>query len=301
MTAAARSPDTGHGVGLTFGALKAVVAPATLLTALLFYFGWLHTKGEAQYFGIDPSVLGFSTQDYLLRSVQPIFWPLGLLLLIGLFAGLVHGVVATIGPSRFRRALKVSSLVLLLLGIGGLTIGLFSAGGHPILKDRRVTLPVILGLGVLFIAYATHVLLRIANGMVRRLADSLPRWLSDVSTVIVSVLVVLAIFWAIGDYALLRGWNKGERTAERRFDVFSNIVVYSSKQLYLEGPGVFETRLSGQRSSYRYRYAGLKLLIHSGEKFILLPAGWSRTVGTLFILPESEGLRFEFSTASPTR
>src|SRR5919106_2211839 len=49
------------------------VAPTTLVGALVFYFGWTRTRAWWLYFGVDPSVLGFSNQDYVLRSVNALF------------------------------------------------------------------------------------------------------------------------------------------------------------------------------------------------------------------------------------
>ena len=57
------------------GLIAGIVAPATLLTALAYYFGWRRERAFAGYFGIDPSVLGFSTSDYILRSVDALFVP----------------------------------------------------------------------------------------------------------------------------------------------------------------------------------------------------------------------------------
>src|SRR5829696_4296771 len=48
--------------------LGQVVAPATLITALLIFFGWSRTTALFGWFGIDPTSLGFSSTDYLLTS-----------------------------------------------------------------------------------------------------------------------------------------------------------------------------------------------------------------------------------------
>ena len=64
--------------------ISLVVAPTTLLTALLYYFGWLSTNRFSRYFGIDPSTFGFSAQDYLLRAIAPAFGPLIVLAASGL-------------------------------------------------------------------------------------------------------------------------------------------------------------------------------------------------------------------------
>jgi hypothetical protein len=58
-------------------AIGLVVAPTTLLTAVALYFGVKLTASRADYFGIDQSTLGFSTRDYLLRSTDAVFVPVG--------------------------------------------------------------------------------------------------------------------------------------------------------------------------------------------------------------------------------
>src|SRR5215471_16050550 len=56
--------------------LGGVVAPTTLLTALLYYFGWSHAYWFCNYFGVNSTVLGFTTTDYLMRSVDALFVPM---------------------------------------------------------------------------------------------------------------------------------------------------------------------------------------------------------------------------------
>jgi hypothetical protein len=42
-----------------------VVAPVTVVSALLLYFGYASTRSMYEYFGIDVDAVGLSTQDYL--------------------------------------------------------------------------------------------------------------------------------------------------------------------------------------------------------------------------------------------
>ncbi|HEY2209483.1 MAG TPA: hypothetical protein VGH26_09350, partial [Gaiellaceae bacterium] len=69
------------------GLIVAVVAPVTLITALAYYFGYRRESAFAGYFGIDPSALGFTTNDYVLRSVDALFVPITVVLLV-VFAAL---------------------------------------------------------------------------------------------------------------------------------------------------------------------------------------------------------------------
>src|SRR5690348_6809754 len=57
----------------------AVFANVAVITALLVYFGWTRSEVQSKRLGIDESILGMSTRDYLLRSVGPV-----LVLVLGL-------------------------------------------------------------------------------------------------------------------------------------------------------------------------------------------------------------------------
>src|SRR5262245_8034237 len=60
----------------TVRALLSVVAPTTLVVGLLFYFGWARTNAQAHALGLDDSLFGYSTRDYILNSVSSMYWPL---------------------------------------------------------------------------------------------------------------------------------------------------------------------------------------------------------------------------------
>jgi hypothetical protein len=53
-----------------------IVTPVTLLSALLFYFGYVSARSQYEYFGIDVDTIGLSTRDYVMRSPQPLLVPL---------------------------------------------------------------------------------------------------------------------------------------------------------------------------------------------------------------------------------
>ncbi len=48
----------------------ASIGSFAFLSALLFYFGWVHTAAQAQYFGFDSTFYDLSSTDYTLRSVS---------------------------------------------------------------------------------------------------------------------------------------------------------------------------------------------------------------------------------------
>ena len=57
-------------------AASAIAAQTGLLTALLYYFGWTRTRSTSSQLGLDPSLFGYSTQEYVLRSVDSMLVPL---------------------------------------------------------------------------------------------------------------------------------------------------------------------------------------------------------------------------------
>ena len=71
-------------------AFASVLAPTTAVGALLFYFGYVSSRAEYEYFGVDVDAIGLGTQDYIMRSPQPLLVPLLVLALIGVSALLLH-------------------------------------------------------------------------------------------------------------------------------------------------------------------------------------------------------------------
>ena len=86
-----------------------IVAPTTLVTALLYWTGFQFVQARSSYFGLGVGVLGFSTTDYLIRGVEAGIVPLIVLLLALLVAAIVQGVARDLAgrdqwPPGFWRA-----------------------------------------------------------------------------------------------------------------------------------------------------------------------------------------------------
>src|SRR5215213_3404346 len=73
--------------------LGTIVAPTTLLTSVLFYFGWMHAYHFFDYFGVNSTVLGLTTQDYLMRSLDGLFVPMTVVACAGLLVLWGHAVL----------------------------------------------------------------------------------------------------------------------------------------------------------------------------------------------------------------
>jgi hypothetical protein len=261
------------------GALELIgllVAPTTLLTALAYYFGWTFTNARASYFGIDPSTLGFSTQDYILRSADALFVPFAFLVLAALAAVAIHSLVRSgLRQLPYHGAILQASWACGAVGSVLLTLGIVAMFRPLPFPTYYLFAPVSPGLGALLLAYAVY--LRWG-------------WLPPVAVGLVLSLGVLSGFWATSKYADALGRGRAKRLAGS-LSIRPSVVVYSKQRLQL---GVREMRLDRRDSAYAFRYTGLRLLVRSGGKYFLLPDGWSRQRGVAIVLSDTDELRVEF-------
>lgn len=86
-----------------------VIAPATAIGALLFYFGYVSSRSQYEYFGLDVDTIGLTTQDFVMRSPQPLLVPLLVMSVLGACAVLVHAVIRRRLTSAYAPALKSRS------------------------------------------------------------------------------------------------------------------------------------------------------------------------------------------------
>jgi hypothetical protein len=107
-------------------------------------------------------------------------------------------------------------------------------------------------------------------------------------------LVLLGIFWSVSAYAEAIG-NWSGRDMAAHLGKLPSLVLYSKVPLGLDHPGVVEEVIGDEDGNYRYRYAGLKLLLRSGDKLFILPQRWTAEHGKSILIQEGEGIRVEFA------
>ncbi len=261
--------------------ITSIGSPVALATALLFYFGWVRSEEQARAFGADASVFAMSTQDYVLRSVNVLFFPLILmflvvLLLLRLDRRLRAGPNAPPWLETAGRVLQLSWLVFLPLGFV-----LYAVAG----RSGDVSLPLWVALSVVAPAYGT-VLRRRATG---------DRGGSRVTAGILIALVTVILFWQTERLASLGGEALADEIKNNLGDHLTRVELFSVTNLHLDGPGVTTERIGGAvEGEYGYRYTGLYLLQRSGDKYFLLTDGWNENQGRLVVLPDNGAIRVEF-------
>jgi hypothetical protein len=276
--------------------LGSVVAPATLLSALLYYFGWVVTNAQASVFGLDESALGYSTRDYLLRSTGALFIPLGGILLLGVMWVWGHTVLSwwLERPERYRTVARLATAIRI-VGAGTFAIGLVGVVRPS--SMNAILPPLGFSLGIAMSAYAAFLRRRLRTVQRGRAAFPGRASLRALNLTMVGLLMALSLFWVIGDYAETVGHERALRAAARLASRPS-VIVYSAKRLHIDGPGVRETELREPDSAERFRYSGLRLLFRANGKYFLVPEGWSPSNGVTIVLPDIEAFRLEFVRAA---
>ena len=279
----------------------AIVAPTTLLTGLLFYFGRLHITGFFRYFRVNFTVLDLTVNDYLIRSADGLFRPVGAVTVFGLMALWLNRVlVERLKPGPRQKALRLlvpglAVLGMLLLGValadlldpGALIASYPEAGG------------LCLAGGVLLLAYAAHLSRRFrprTGALTHRVAEAtrLAEW------GLAFLLLSIGLFWAVGSYAIAVGTGRAEQL-HAELSEQPDAVLYSQTSLRLAVVGVTEVRCEDPEAAFRFRYDGLKLILQSGGQYLFVSGEWSRENGTAVLLPRGDSIRVEFAPPGQQR
>ena len=190
-----------------------VIAPTTVLAALLLYFGYVATAAEYGHFGITLGTLGLSTQELALRSVAALYVPLGALLLLLLLAVGIHRTVsAWLATGRRPRLLRLTGLVLTAIGAVALARGVLGVVVPDVARTEPMALsPLSLGLGVTAVAYGGHLRRRTSSGQPARAGP----WSRRAELVFTAGLVTLSLFWATNSFAAAYGRGRAAEVADR--------------------------------------------------------------------------------------
>ncbi|MEN3361178.1 MAG: hypothetical protein V7637_5160 [Mycobacteriales bacterium] len=304
-----------------------IVAPVTLLSALLFYFGYVSSRSQYQYFGLDVDTIGLGTRDYVMRSPQPLLVPLlalslagaGVLALHAMVSGRVSaaadgehgaervGLARRVGQIR-RAAHGLTATGMVLLGAG---VGLLFAYGYVRgWVFYNLVTPALLGAGAALISYGTrvrHLLGRLpAERPVAPAAPGRPArtggtpgdgdlLLRRTAGILVYVVIAASLFWATATVAQWSGRGLAQYDAQH-LNRLPSVILDTKERLYLRAPGIEETILPWSDGQlFRYRYRRLRLLIQGHDRMFLVPEKWSASDTTLVVqLDGTVRLQFQF-------
>lgn len=273
-----------------------VVAPTTLLTGLLFYFGWSFTYWYFHYLGVNSTLFGSTSQDYLMRSVDALFVPVTSAAVVGLVVLWARAVIpqklssAAVARVERHRVRVSTGLGLVLVGVAA------SAVVSDVARENLFLIaPLSLVIGVLLLSYAVHSI-RVARGPLRRTEGVDVRALTEWAAVF--ALVGIGLFWAVSDYAAAVGTLRAKQTVALLHEE-PHATLFSERSLDLTGPGVSEVRCTGADAAYEFRYDGLVLVLQAGGQYLLLPRRWTPGTAPAAVVPEGGSTRLEFTWSPP--
>lgn len=283
-----------------------IVAPATVLSTLLFYFGYVSSRAQYEYFGIDVDTTGLSTQDYVMRSPQPLLTPLLVLTLLGIGGLVAHRavrrrIVGAESPEATRRYERLARrgqwLGTALVGAGVVLLGTYSY-----LRDWALfsmVTPLLLAAGSALIGYSARTRSALRSTAPAP-ADPASVMLRRSITALVFVLVVANVFWATATLAQWSGRGLA-RYGAGHLDRLPSVILDTHERMFLRDPGVQETALpAAPGQTFRYRYRHLRLLIVGHDRLFLVPERWSASDSTLVVpMDGSVRVQFQFQNDAP--
>ena len=289
------APSALDQVTRWLGVGSSIIAPVTLLTTLLFYFGSVSSRAQFRYFGLDVDTIGLSTNDFVMRSPQVLLVPLLLIALVSIAFLLVHVRIRR-HPPALRKVAASMSLAGLVLALGLVLLLGYSWFGRW--APYALVTPALCGTGTAALAYLFW--LPTGPAWVRRSTDDRARWVRPGITSLALVIVATCLFWGTATVAEWSGRGNAMQTA-RHLDELPAVILDTTERLYLTDGIVEETALPTQDADgFRFRYRGLRLLIQGEGQMFLVPAQWSASNSTLAVpLDDTVRVQFRFVNQAP--
>lgn len=279
--------------------LGTITSQTLLITALLYYFGWVRTQATLDHFGVSTGLIGYSTPDYVLRSVNVAFPPairvaFAALILMTLHRLVVEPALQRPGRERVARRLMTAGYAVAVAAAAVVVIGVLVPAqvGLPL----GLALPLLLIGSVSLLGYLAH--LRSAYPAALAAAPQPPTERGPPQprgrSLVLLTLGLLGALWAVSLY----GDQVGRRVAT---DIVADlpdrsaVVLYSVERIAVAGTGVQVADITQPGSKYRYQYSGIRLLVRSADKYLLLPVGWQRGRDRVFILRDDDSIRIDIA------
>jgi hypothetical protein len=278
----ALTPRTGSTTLPRF--LSVIGSPLALGSALLFYFGWVRAKTQAEALGYDASVVGYTSYDYILKSITVLFVPMFVLVGCGTIFWSAHERLLVAAGRSPRRRRQVCRLAVVFGWSWPLWLVLCCAGlADPGL--RAVAVPAALTLIFACRLYCGVLATRTGGAGPGRSAR-----------IGLTVLLVMTIFWDAERLAVVLGEGYAERVVSRP-ESLPVVTVYCTQDLHLGGPGISASVTAGSSSGFRHRYDGLRLLHHAAGRYTLMNSMEAASDRRVYVLSERPTVRFELSGA----
>ncbi|CAN5880903.1 hypothetical protein BH10ACT9_BH10ACT9_09340 [soil metagenome] len=284
------SPFTVHRLLSVVGLF---VAPTSLITGICFYFGAVSTRRRLDYYGVDPQSLGLTTRDYVVASIEVLYFPiLRLLLVVATLVFIVILIRRLATAGRYILAIRVTAWGLTIAGVAALGTGaLWLMFGKLLVEDATPNFTgwsILLGVGLLFAGWWSL-------STIREQVDSQDHLLAFTNLHrallgIGATGIVVTLFWLTNIYAADEGYRRGEFDARGLWAKETAVILDSAEPLAIPDYMVKRSVLPGVDPASKpiLRYECLRVLKVVGDTWLLVPAKWERAAGyTLMVTPSA--------------
>ncbi|WP_433260354.1 hypothetical protein ACQPZF_23905 [Actinosynnema sp. CS-041913] len=284
--------DDTKGPARALKLVGSAIANATLLTALVFHFGFLYTQVFFSHFRVHYTMLGQTTEEILARGADGMFIPLAVISAATLLVTCaVRYLRVRLKASTWLAVLRVCTPIAAVVGIVLVGTAVLVAVDPEPFREYPGLPGMGFSVGILSLVFAWRRVVSASDAADRAAGAVVAEW------VITFVLVSIGLFWAVSDYSTAVGVRRAFEV-EARVPAMPDALLFSTRSLNLSARDVREVECTRPDSAYRYRYDGLKLLLQSGNQYVLLPVAWTSADGTAIVLPRNDQLRLEFTPAA---
>ncbi len=271
------------------GIVGLLIAPTTLITSLCYFYGYVATRTYFSYFGIDTDAIGFTTTDYVMKSVPALYVPLvvGLLTWVAmLWAGdYLRRVVKSGRRPRLLRRLAWVAMAVGAVGVARAIVGLTKPEWAPIHVDALT--PVALGLGTALLMVGFWMLAGTR-------APDAPRPFAAAergSLIVAAGAIVVALFWVTDIFATFRGqdlarninaglWSR-ENVVVLDVDAGQDLPLLLDHQIKVSWAPLGSDPTA--KSTF-LRYECFRALAIHNDRWVLVPARWAPAGGFAVIV-----------------
>ncbi len=275
--------EQSPGLPKWIGVVGLFIAPTTVITSLCYYYGYVATRTFFSSFGIDADAIGFTSTDYVMKSVSTLYVPLvgGLLTWVAMLwiGEYVRRLVRSGRRPRLVRGLAWAAVAIGSVGVVRAVIGLTQPTWALIHIDA-VT-PAALGIGSALLMVGCWMLAATKAGDAARPYAAAQR----ASLVVAAAAIVAALFWITHIFASFRGvdqaanvtadlWSR-ENSVVVDVDAAQNMPLLLKDQIKVSwappsDPSAKPTFL---------RYECFRVLAVHNNRWALVPARWNTDAG----------------------
>jgi hypothetical protein len=121
---------------------------------------------------------------------------------------------------------------------------------------------------------------------------------SRIQVFVLLALGLLGMLWWVSLYANQVGTAMASNLAVE-LPYKPPVDVYSTERIEIAGPGVKDGEIVQPGSKYHFKYSGLRLLVHTADKYLLLPKNWQRGRDMVFIVRDNDSIRIDVRVYYP--